>query len=262
MPHVQVPEGPHESAVCALHALHAEPARPHVPSAFGLQVEPLQHPSAQVVALHPVHMPLVHGPAGQLLQFAPPVPHLSFAVPGSQVVPLQQPDGHDVESHTHAPASQRWPGAHAAPSPHAQPSFRHESAVAPHAAHASPSTPQDEVELCEHMPSEQHPSGHDEGVHAHLPFMHACPAPHVEHSAPFSPQASSAVPLAQDPAVVQQPVAQDVAVHLQASDTHSSPASHTASHAPHVPASVHRCTLLHPPAHDRVAPALQSAGPS
>jgi len=37
-----------------------------------------------------------------------------------QRLPLQQPPGHDVASHVHAPAAQRWPSPHGVPLPQRQ----------------------------------------------------------------------------------------------------------------------------------------------
>jgi hypothetical protein len=48
---------------------------------------------------------------------APPVPH-ALGEGVVQTLPLQQPPGQLVPSHTQVPATQRWPLAHAAPAPH------------------------------------------------------------------------------------------------------------------------------------------------
>src|SRR5207253_1814094 len=49
---------------------------------------------------------------------APPVPQLVVLVLVTQLVPLQQPVGQPVASHTHAPATQCWPLAHGGFAPH------------------------------------------------------------------------------------------------------------------------------------------------
>jgi hypothetical protein len=47
----------------------------------------------------------------------PPAPPQSMAEWVSHVVPLQQPSGHDVASHTQLPATHRCPSAHCFPVP-------------------------------------------------------------------------------------------------------------------------------------------------
>jgi len=50
-----------------------------------------QQPPAQLFASQ-THAPATHSwPAAQATHAAPPAPHIVFAVPGSQVVPLQHP---------------------------------------------------------------------------------------------------------------------------------------------------------------------------
>jgi hypothetical protein len=60
-----------------------------------------------------------------------------------QTLPLQQPFGHDVASHVHAPPVQRWPLPHAGPLPHTHaPASEQLSAfVASHATHLLAPTP-------------------------------------------------------------------------------------------------------------------------
>jgi hypothetical protein len=56
-------------------------------------------------------------PESQALHAPPLAPQLP-SDGTAQVLPLQQPVGHDVASQAHAPATQRWPLPHAGPLPH------------------------------------------------------------------------------------------------------------------------------------------------
>lgn len=87
---------------------------------------------------------------------APPFPHdvLLWLAKATQVVPLQQPFGHDVALHAHLPALQVVP--------------------VPQTAQLAPPVPQ--VGLLEvwHLPLEsQQPFGHDVALQAHLPALQA-----------------------------------------------------------------------------------------
>lgn len=114
--HAPVAEQP--SLVVALHAMQALPPVPHVIADGVWQVVPEQHPEGH---WHPLHAPPVHAsPVGHASHAWPAVPHCCVDVPGSQVVPLQQPFVHDVASQTHCPDLQCWPIVHAAPEPHWQ----------------------------------------------------------------------------------------------------------------------------------------------
>ncbi len=89
----------------------------------------------------------------------------------------------------HAPATQRWPVAHAAPAPQAQaPAVVQLSAVAgSHVMHRAPLAPQraSDREVLQEMPSQQ-PDGHDVALQTHLPAeqrwptAHAAPVPHEQ----------------------------------------------------------------------------------
>ncbi len=58
------------------------------------------------------------------------------------VVPLQQPLGHDVPSHTHRPARQRWPAAHGPWPPQLHwPAVQPSARFASHAEQACPPVP-------------------------------------------------------------------------------------------------------------------------
>jgi hypothetical protein len=113
-----------------LHAAQVAPDAPQAPlvsPTSGLHVPPLQHPAHE--APPQLHAPLEHAcPDAQAAQAAPAVPH-PFAdcrPKATQVLPLQQPFGHEVASHTH------WP------------LLLLHSRLAPHAAHVAPPVPHDE----------------------------------------------------------------------------------------------------------------------
>ena len=83
----------------------------------------------------------------QVAQAAPAVPHV--AREGAvHTLPWQQPVGHDVASHMHAPFMQRWPAPQGAPLPQRHcPSIEHMSALSSsHAVQAAAPVPQAETE--------------------------------------------------------------------------------------------------------------------
>ena len=57
--------------------------------------------------------PQVSPTAAQDWHWLPPVPHMSFALPISQVLPLQHPRAHVVTLHTHEPPTHTEPVGHA-----------------------------------------------------------------------------------------------------------------------------------------------------
>ena len=82
-------------------------------------VKGVAHPIAASAAQHawplPTHAPHVTPHVSvepHAVQATPPWPHAEPAVPGSQVVPSQQPE-QDVPSHVHAPPTHLCPSAHA-----------------------------------------------------------------------------------------------------------------------------------------------------
>lgn len=107
----------------------------------------------------------------------------------------QQPFGHDKESQTQAPETQRWPLAHAAPAPHAQvPAVVQLSAVPVlHKEHAAPFAPQRKSDRDVHVIPSQQPDGHEVALQTHLPAVQRWP---TAHAAPV-PQAQ--VPPAAQP---------------------------------------------------------------
>jgi hypothetical protein len=111
-PFEQQPPG-HEAA------LHTQVPPTHCCPATHAGVRPQRHaPPAQVSAFEGSHV----------AQVLPPAPQLS-ADGVRQTLFLQQPVGHEVASHTHAPPTHRWPRLHALPAPHMQVPLVHVFAV-------------------------------------------------------------------------------------------------------------------------------------
>ena len=96
-------------------------------------------------------------------------------MPGSQTLPLQQPDEHEVVLQTQLPEMHSWPLAQGDPLPHAHtPPAVHISEVGPQLAQVLPPAPQslDEVGSTHTLPLQQ-PPGHDVASHTHDPPLHA-----------------------------------------------------------------------------------------
>jgi len=80
-------------------------------------------------------------------------------------LPLQQPL-HDTPSHTHAPPTQRWPIAHAAPPPQLQrPAEQPSAKLGSHELHAPPIAPHEVAAMGEHTSPAQHPLVHEVASH-------------------------------------------------------------------------------------------------
>jgi hypothetical protein len=141
LPHAAqvTPPVPHCAADCAAKATHVLPAQQPVGH------DAASHTQTPVVVLH-------SWPAPHAAQAAPARPHeaLDSDAKGTQVLPLQQPLGHDVASHTHWPLLHSWPAAHAE-----------------HVAPAKPHEPFDSPESGSHVVPLQHPA------HAPPPQVHA-----------------------------------------------------------------------------------------
>jgi hypothetical protein len=75
------------------------------------------------------------------VQAAPAVPHWLTAVAVMQVLPLQQPEGHEVGSQTQLPEAHRWPDAQGMFAPQRHAPDVHRSAAALHATQAAPEAP-------------------------------------------------------------------------------------------------------------------------
>ena len=117
---MQVPPLPAQpSAFVASQAKQTLPSAPQVAAEGVWQSRPVQHPPGH---WQPEHTPASHAwPDGHAWQSLPAPPHCAAVVPGSQVLPLQQPVGHEAALHTHCPETHRCPAPHAAPEPHWQP---------------------------------------------------------------------------------------------------------------------------------------------
>jgi hypothetical protein len=109
---------------------------------------------------------------------APPHAPQRASVAETQLVPSQQPLGHEVASQTQAPATQRRPAPQTGPLPHAQlPDGAQRSAVsASQPTQATPPSPQVASEGALQVAPEQQPSGHDVRQPLQLPFVQLSPA--------------------------------------------------------------------------------------
>jgi hypothetical protein len=189
--------------------------------------EPPEHtcPATHSAPVPHVHTPAVHASARppQPTHAAPPVPQLAVVAGETHVVPLQQPAGHDVALHSHAPETHCTPLAQAAPAPQAHvPSDVHVSAVIPQLVHVPPCSPHcDGVDGSTQALPEQHPAGQVVGLQlaGHTPALQV-PDVHVAHAAPPVPH--SAVELPGSHALpLQQPVGHEATLHTQAPEMHS-----------------------------------------
>jgi hypothetical protein len=119
--------------------VHEPPIVPHAVGVCDSHTLPLQHPVGHDAALQthwpPTHAwpppharpdPHEHEPPLQpsdtavehCMHWAPPEPHSDAVTDVTQVVPLQQPVGHESALHTHEPLEHSCPATHAAPAPH------------------------------------------------------------------------------------------------------------------------------------------------
>jgi hypothetical protein len=128
----------------------------------------------------------------------PPVPHLTFVMPGRHRPISQQPLGHDAASHTHAPDVQRLPCGHGAFVPHWHRPFAEQSSARPgsQATHVPPAMPHAAVDDGMQVPFAQQPLGHERALHTHAPLTHTVPA-----------SQASLLPQRQTPVVALQPSA-------------------------------------------------------
>jgi hypothetical protein len=144
------------------HVPQAPPAVPQVVVEAALHTFPAQQPVGHEVALqtqtpathsdpvpHAGPVPQPHVPPVQLsataelhvVQPPPPVPH-AVGRATLHTLPAQQPVGHDVALHTHAPPTQACPAPHAAPVPHLHaPPLQVSEIAGSHARHAEPAAP-------------------------------------------------------------------------------------------------------------------------
>jgi hypothetical protein len=157
----------------------------------------------------------------QVVHPLPPAPQeVTPAV--SQVLPLQQPDPHEVGSHVHEPLTQCCPAAQAALEPHAQlPEEEHESARrGSHATHAAPPAPQATAVagLVQTLPLQQ-PPAHALAQSPQTPLLQSCPDVQAVQDEPPMPQDVGLGLLLQWLVLSQHPLAQDVASHTHAPPT-------------------------------------------
>ncbi len=187
----------------------------------------MQQPFGHVFASQ-LHVPFVvsHRPLGHEAQAAPPVPHWpgDSDAQATQVLPSQQPCGHEVESHTHWPVdllhsvpdgqlahvAPLWPhdpldseayASHVPVAPplqqplgqefpsHTQCPVESHSLPDPQAAQATPAAPQEllfSLATGTHdVPLQQPP--HEPPPQLHEPFEQLSPLPHGAHVAPLVP---------------------------------------------------------------------------
>jgi hypothetical protein len=247
VPHLHAPPE-HESLVVELHTPQDPPPVPHVAVELALQTPPAQQPPAQDVASHthcpPEHrcpltqagplpheqLPAVQPSATVELQDEHPLPPAPHEVTPAElhVVPLQQPDAHEVASQTHAPLTQCWPAAQGAPVPHAHEPPEQESArIGSQATQATPLLPQVAVEGELQVLPVQHPLVHWLEQSPQTPLVQSCPDPQAVQAAPPVPQAVGSGDVLQT-LPLQHPPAQDVASQVHVPPTQCWPAAHGA----------------------------------
>ena len=107
------------SALVASHGVHTAPPVPQLPTPGALQLEPMQHPPAQVVALQPLQRPAAQlCPAGQASHRLPAAPQAAGSSPVThRPAAVQHPLGQDIGSHMQLLPLHRWPIAHGTPAP-------------------------------------------------------------------------------------------------------------------------------------------------
>ena len=225
---------------------------PHVAPDGVWQILPAQHPVGHESLLHTQvpftqSCPIPHAPPSphrqapaaeqpsdvalpHALHAAPAAPHWAAVVVVTQVVPAQQPLGHDVASQVHLPAAQRWPAAQAGLAPQRQAPFVQVSArVVSQGVHTAPPTPQLPTAGALQLEPMQHPLAQVVALQPlQLPPMQVSTPGQVSHRLPPAPQAVASVPATHWPAALQQPLGHDVASHMQLLPLQRWPAAHTA----------------------------------
>lgn len=172
--------------------LHEVPSHTHAPATQRWPV-PQAAPAPHVqlpVAEQPSPTPLTL----QSRQVPPPLPHVVVERVW-HVWPLQHPEGHEIPSQMHAPASQRWPGAQGGPPPHEHAPDVQPSARPSQATQAAPPVPHAlAVSVVVHTEPLQQPVVHVVLQPAHAPPTHATPTPQLAHAAPPAPHAAAVLP--------------------------------------------------------------------
>ena len=145
-----------------------------------------------VVELHAVHEP-------------PAVPQVAM-VAGRQVLPSQQPSGHDAAVQLQTPPTHSWWSAHGGLAPQWQVPPVQVSDWMPQSTQALPALPQVAAPAVSHCPPAQQPVGHETLSQTHRvprqrwPATHAAPppqaqAPPMQSSARFGSQGAHAAPV-------------------------------------------------------------------
>jgi hypothetical protein len=152
-------------------------------------------------------VPQTHAPAAEQPSADSGV-HAEHAAPGAphavtdgvvQVLPLQQPSGHEVTSHTHEPCEQWSPCRHGAPVPQRQSPVPEQlsASAGSHATQLAPPVPHVFVERSSQVWfALQQPLGHDVASHTQRPPAQRCPSPQG------APPPHVHVPLAEQPSLV------------------------------------------------------------
>jgi hypothetical protein len=156
-------------------------------------------PAAQVSPLPQRQLPVdeqLSDRASHVTQVDPALPQ-ALAARAAQVVPLQQPLGHDVASHTQAELTQRWPPAQAGPVPQLHsPEAPHRSALlVSQATQLVPLVPQvARVVGLQRLPAQQ-PPAHEVASQTQAPATQRWPAwqeaPPPHRQAPVGEQVSA-----------------------------------------------------------------------
>lgn len=253
------------------HAAQAAPPVPHSALAVpALQTFPAQQPVGHEVASQ-THTPAEQAwPAAQggpepqaqapLVQrsdfashaehVAPPLPQAAALCPAveRQVLPLQQPFGHELALQTQVPPEQVWPAPQAGPAPQRQTPELQVLVDPEQGPHAAPPVPQLEalwLPKATHTPALQQPLGHEVESHTQVPPRHRCPlahaapAPHwqvprvAEQRSAVAPQLVQAAPVRPhwlwvvgltQVVPLQQPLAHELELQTHAPATHDWPA--------------------------------------
>jgi hypothetical protein len=120
----------------------------------------------------------------------PFAPHaMKFVVDAMHWLPAQQPLEQLAALHVHAPPSQYWPLAQAAPAPQPHcPASQTFAWFGSQAIHTPASPPQCAIEGALQVEPEQHPLLHESGLQpSHAPPSQCCPAGQAPHAIPAAP---------------------------------------------------------------------------
>lgn len=220
VPHAQLPDAEQLSAVIVEQLWQLPPLGPQVETVGAVHWLPLQQPLGHEAILqtqpprphtwpgpHSASVPQRQAPVAeqafalltsQALHIAPGAPHEVPEVGFTQTLPMQQPPGHDVWSHTHVVFTQRRPLPHAPVAPHWQaPMLEQRSAFAvSQPTHAFPAAAHEPSVRELHAAPLQQPLGHDVASHSQLPATQRWPVAHsgMQTLVPPPPPAPPPVP--------------------------------------------------------------------